>query len=274
MNYSQDANCQGYWPQECEGTETAIVGSDMLEYGGVIPRTTDKVWGTYSRDYAAAGSANLRHADGLETDIHGENQPLSIVCWEQYATTTISGDDYIVGKYRTTGDKRQYRFGIDANDFAQFTLSSGGDDFNQCQGATDIVGNQSPTTWYCLIAVYNDTDMRIYLDGSLDANGADNPKVYSGGIVDEEEPFNIGAMNDNAAWFYGDIDEVAIFDRELTSVEVSDIHTNGITGPLGPPTYDRLRKDFISGYHCFMSAYMNAKVLSYEPLKLPDGTTW
>lgn len=36
----------------------------------------------------------------------------------------------------------------------------------------------------------------------------------------------------------------------------------------------RLRKDVISGYHCFMQQYMNAKRGGWNPLKLPDGTVF
>jgi len=33
-----------------------------------------------------------------------------------------------------------------------------------------------------------------------------------------------------------------------------------------------LKKGLASGYHCFMNAYINAKIAGYDPLKLPDGT--
>ena len=33
-----------------------------------------------------------------------------------------------------------------------------------------------------------------------------------------------------------------------------------------------LKKNVISGYHCFMAGYMDAKRKEFDPLKLPDGT--
>lgn len=36
----------------------------------------------------------------------------------------------------------------------------------------------------------------------------------------------------------------------------------------------RLNKNRISGYHCFMDAYMRAKRTGFTPLKLPDGTVF
>jgi hypothetical protein len=33
-----------------------------------------------------------------------------------------------------------------------------------------------------------------------------------------------------------------------------------------------LKKGFLSGYHCFLNAYITAEKEGYIPLKLPDGT--
>ena len=35
---------------------------------------------------------------------------------------------------------------------------------------------------------------------------------------------------------------------------------------------NRLKKDIVSGFNCFMNAYLSAKVGGFKPLKLPDGT--
>lgn len=44
---------------------------------------------------------------------------------------------------------------------------------------------------------------------------------------------------------------------------------------LAPPyPVPWLKKKVISGYHCFMNAYLHAKRKGYDPLKLPDGTTF
>ncbi len=37
---------------------------------------------------------------------------------------------------------------------------------------------------------------------------------------------------------------------------------------------NRLRKDVIHGYNCFMGAYVAAKIGGFNPLKLPDGTVF
>lgn len=72
----------------------------------------------------------------------------------------------------------------------------------------------------------------------------------------------------------GKFDEPAIFDRVLDSTEINDIMDNGLTGtvPSNPWPVAMLNKNRISGYHCFMDAYMRASREGYDPLKLPDGT--
>ena len=47
------------------------------------------------------------------------------------------------------------------------------------------------------------------------------------------------------------------------------------TGPTAKPyPTSMLRKKRVSGYHCFMNAYIKAKVGGFDPLKLPDGTVF
>ncbi len=60
------------------------------------------------------------------------------------------------------------------------------------------------------------------------------------------------------------------------------VHNQGawqnLSGAELPPVYDypvnMIKKGLVSGYHCFISAYMHAKVTGHIPLKLPDGTVF
>jgi len=44
------------------------------------------------------------------------------------------------------------------------------------------------------------------------------------------------------------------------------------TFPAYPITL--LKKNLISGFHVFLNQYIRSRILSYDPLKLPDGTTF
>ncbi len=45
-----------------------------------------------------------------------------------------------------------------------------------------------------------------------------------------------------------------------------------LMAPANPYSTSSLKKGFVSGYHCFMNAYIGAKITDLDPLKLPDGT--
>jgi len=78
-----------------------------------------------------------------------------------------------------------------------------------------------------------------------------------------------------AGYVPGTLSNFAGGGTELAFKLYSIYMTYEATPPPSPgwPT-NRLRKDVISGYHCFMQQYMRAKVEERLPLKLPDGTLW
>lgn len=230
VNYGNDANCMGYWPMEQDTgnneTDLSGEGEDLTDNNNV-DRSADKKFGTYSRGDFADDTSYLSHADGGSSDINGVDQELSLVAFvkDENADALFGG---IISKYNTTGDLRQYILYVNNTDVLICILSSNGTATAVCTGATD-----PGQVWRHVAAVYNDIDIRIYLDGSLDNNGANNPKAYTGGIADKSAEFQIGRREGSTTIdFDGLIDDVAIFDRELTSVEVSDINTNGVAGAV------------------------------------------
>lgn len=83
-----------------------------------------------------------------------------------------------------------------------------------------------------LACVYNDTDIRIYVDGVLDT-GADNPKAHTTGIFNSNASFIVGDGGGLTNEFDGLIDEVIIFDRALSAAEILNIYNDGIDGSNG-----------------------------------------
>ena len=74
----------------------------------------------------------------------------------------------------------------------------------------------------------------IYINGSLDSNGADNPKTYSNGIHTGTGEFSVGSWYDNAQkWYGGLVDEVIVFNRALSALEIREIYIYGIDGSKG-----------------------------------------
>lgn len=232
-NYALDANCMGAWRMNSSGNETDISGEggDLFVDGGTIPTsvTVPSGYSGTSRDFEADDTEFLYHADGLSTDISGANQSMSICAWIKAES---SGNNVsVVQKYTATDNNRQYRLRTEGGDGSmKFFLSSDGTSFVTATGTTNVTGGD----WFDVCAVYDDTDIRIYVDGALDSNGADNPKAYTGGIYNGDGIFSIGAAGDDGTqYFDGRIDQVDIFDRGLSAAEVLDHYNDGMEGEKG-----------------------------------------
>jgi len=219
-----DANNQACFLMEDTGTESneSINSSDgVTESGGTIPRnTTDFKFGTSSRDFELGDTEYLVQNDGLSTDISGADQAMSIVAWIKFESAPAAMG--IVSKYDGGTSNRQYAMYVNADqkiEFFKSDTSASGVGFDTIVGDTVL----STNTWYHVAGVYDDTDMRVYVDGDVDST----PLAESGGIYNGSFEFRIG-RHGNALYFDGLLDDVGIFDKALTESEIEDIITYGL----------------------------------------------
>jgi hypothetical protein len=147
---------------------------------------------------------------------------LTLVAWIR--PTDISGDKGIMGKSDGV-DQRSYYFYLDAGKLKVKLSPSGSGAY-----APTAFTTLSVDTWYHVAMVYNGTDVRMYLDGVLDANGTDNPFAFNEGFFDSTAPFSIGSRGTTADYFDGQIDEAAVFNRALSADEITSIYENGLNG--------------------------------------------
>lgn len=239
-DYTQDANCQGAWLMTSTGqaaeSDVSGAGSDFTVQsspsGINTTGSTPAAYATNSRYVKSAGFEWFEHADGLSTDISGANQSISIVGWVARQGDTNSYDETLFGKYASSNAQYWLIVGNawSTTDVIRFALSNDGSTFTTATGATSIPENG---TWVHIAGVYNDTDIRVYYNGSLDSNGADNPKTYSSGIYAGSATCRIGrtdlSSGEAQGYFDAYICEIAIFDRALSSTEINDIMDNGLT---------------------------------------------
>ena len=96
---------------------------------------------------------------------------------------------------------------------------------------TSTTINVGDGNWHHVLGVNDGVDIKIYVDGNLEStnNGG-------GGTIDNDTVnLEIGRRGDNQYFFNGQIDEVAIWDKALTSCDVAGIYqasSNGITADL------------------------------------------
>ena len=235
-DYTSDANCMGAWLMTSSSDETDVSGEgETLTETGDVPTsaTVPSGYSGTSRDFESSDTDALYHADAGSSDISGADQAMSFVAWVKFETADSGTEMYLMCKWQNQAGYRQYQvYYYPTNDCIRAVISSNGDDWSAvAEGATDVGGD---TDWHHIGVVYNDTDVRIYVDGSLDSNGSDNPLTYSDGIYDGQASFCVGSNTSGGNLeMDGLMDEVAIFNRALSAAEISEIYTNGIDGTKG-----------------------------------------
>lgn len=226
-NYCNDASVAGCWGMEDSGTENDLSSNNedlTVSASDTIPQSTDRNFGDFSRDLELGDTEYLMHADGGTTDIHGANQHLSIVFWAKVESLPTSTNLAVfVTKSLTTGNQRGYAVYINSgnSDFVEFQLSHDGTNSTFAQVSV------APTTgvWEHYAVTYNDVVMTIYKNG---VNIDDTAKTN--GIFSNTAEFRIGASTTNANYLDGLMDDVAVFSRALSEVEINEIMNCGLTG--------------------------------------------
>ena len=239
-DYTIDANCKGAWCMSYDNTTEQDVSSNNEDLtldttgGGSLHTSTDVPSGfsgtsrLFVQDYTDSTPdfmGNLSHNDGGSTDITGT--ALSIVAWIK--PTALSGSPAIAGKSDGSSEK-QYLFGYSVSTqgiyFTIYSFGGAGND-TISSGTNTVPLNQ----WSHVAGVYNGTDIRTYVNGVL----IGTPVSCTRTLENKTSKFRIGtilaaASGEFSLLYEGYMMDVAIFNRALTAVEVSDIFINGLGG--------------------------------------------
>ena len=164
-------------------------------------------------------------------------------------------------------------------------ISIGGEESSPIKAA--IYDNENPRN---LIAVTEEKSIDQENDGWITFNFSSPPALTANAIyfICVWSNLDVGEANDPAVKYshtgegdmayksetYNNYPATLVTSAPSIGSQVS-VYCTYSTTPVGNPyPTDKLRKKVISGYHCFMQAYINAKIGGLNPLKLPDGTTF
>lgn len=193
-------------------------GETLTETGGTIPTDAHCIVGATSRDFELGDTEWLAHADGGSTDISGADQAITVCAWIWLETSTINSG--VVTKYDSNTDDMQYMLYVSTGNIPTFLVSNDGSANKAATSA--LIGDGH---WYHIAGVYNDTDIRCYTDGVVGT-----PVAATTGIYDGTEEFQIGnftGVGGVTRSFDGLIDDVMVFDRELSATEIYEIYEEG-----------------------------------------------
>ena len=180
-----------------------------------------------SAKFTKTNSEYLSISDGSQTglDITGD---LTMSAWIK--KTTDFGNGQIMGKFDGNGgaSSRGYALHLDANTSTSL-------DINISNGTTAtwkyVTWAPTTGTWYHVAAVYDASagSVEFYVDGSQ--QGTTQTGLPTS-ITNNSQAFQIGAHSGGGSYIDGEVDIAIVFDRALTSAEISDLYNSG-----SPQTY-------------------------------------
>ncbi|MDR6488986.1 hypothetical protein J2799_003521 [Chryseobacterium vietnamense] len=155
-----------------------------------------------STESGAAGSMNL---SGSALSFEGWIKPSSFKSASPYISS-------IMGTEVSDSNSAFLRLGDAslANNKLQFVVS-----INNVQQKLASATALNANTWYHVAATYDGANMKIYINGVLDATKAQTGNVNSTGA------FNVGYLYNTSRNFNGKIDEVRVWKRALSQTEIS-----------------------------------------------------
>jgi len=152
-----------------------------------------------------------------------DGSALSVSIWAKFDSLPSSGERSFFSARTTTGNTPLFYSGLD-------TQNSTGIRFGTYDGSTDHfvdidVSNVTAGTWYHFVGTYSPTNgYSHYLDATQEASITDTTFE----AVDVAPV--LGAYDEQGsitAYFEGDLDDPRVYDKELSSTEVSNLYNTG-----------------------------------------------
>jgi hypothetical protein len=216
----------------------------LQEEGGPIARVHEGPFGTAIKIKSGQWLRVPREELG-PLNIHGPQAAVTVVAWIQRERTAPW--QAIAGVWDETRKKRQYCLFLNAaskTDHRTMTRTPCKDLF---QGHVSAVGGPTPgerfcityassaskvpfEDWQCLALTYDSKEVRLYLNGRLDAAEGTNPFPYADGLFDGGEDggeFTVGSVSvagKPGNFFGGKIGGLAVFSRALSPAEILSVH--------------------------------------------------
>ena len=150
--------------------------------------------------------------------------PFSISCWIN--TNNVTSFRTPLGKAQNLAPFTGYWFLITSTGQLRFVLSN---DLNSPNWlAIENSTTLSTSTWYHCVMTYDgsksSTGLKVYVDNALNTQNVISNTLT--GSISNSKNFRVGAR-DNGQLYDGLVDEVAVFNKELTASEVTELYNAG-----------------------------------------------
>jgi len=217
-------NLVSYWKMdESSGTAADSVASNTLTNNATVTYTAGKI-----NNAATYNGTTQYHSitDASQTglDITGN---LSISFWinfSSYAGATLYMPITKIN-FATAGASRAYAVEINVTASNKLDFEGGGGSGSVRKG---VAWTPSTGTWYHIVVVY--TAAAGTVDFYINSTAQTQQTGFNTSLANSGDAFTIGAALDTAVVSYqipGSIDEVGIWNRAITSTEVSSLYNSG-----------------------------------------------
>jgi hypothetical protein len=261
----------GYWNFD-EGSGVAAIDRSGNGNNGTIVNATFtedtpvQISSLFALDFNNTSGVAYSYVTIPTDPVLEPNSSLTLSVWVKTDSTEDRIRVIISKAYGSFGDE-SYMLYYDGIDYVRFALSSIGS-----------IAMAQPTIneWHYIVATYNGSVMRMYLDGVEQVNG-----TVTGSLGYTDNPVLIGAdistgVIPDKGWD-GEIDDVLIYDRALSFPEIQVI-IDVLPPAVGTPILNPLRE----GIQPTQNVTVSVSVTDFESgvksvtliYSVDNGTTW
>ncbi len=229
-----DPSCVAYWKFD-EGTGSTLADSSQYEHNGTITGATwvnGKIGNALEFD-GSEDYVNVPHTTDLNLD------QITIEGWIYPTYIPATGFLHIIKKgAQGTTINTNYRLCIH-DKLLSLGVGDGASWYGYYESATELTTNK----WYHVAVTYDGYNASIYLNGVRNNNYTSSTQHIP---VNQTEALRIGD-NYGIEYYQGKIDEMAIYNRELSETEVIKRYSFHISTPTIPRNLQSISGDsFVS----------------------------
>lgn len=204
---SLDSGLVAYYPFNGNANDESGNGYNGSVSGATL--TTDRFnQADNAYKFAFDGFSSDKIQVSGSSDLNFSTGGFSLSAWVKFSGTAGSGNNYPIVSKHICGEQSGYILMLYNGKLTFWLAGSGG--YNVLSTSEDY----SDSSWHHVVAVYDDINQYIYVDGVL-KNSA--PFVYT---VYNSALWALGGYNGCNGGFNGKVDEVKIYDRPLSAAEI------------------------------------------------------
>ena len=179
----------------------------------ITPSTNATAIASINNDAAMSFNGTDQYIEATSPIVTGNNSR-SFSLWYK-TSSTVAQIPLSIGDPTDTANSSQFAYCLNREDNSEkaaiFGKANDTSAFN--------VPNTADGNWHHLVVTYDQSNLKVYIDGDLEAT----PGLPSSNYA-TSSGLTIGSWSDNNRYFDGSIDEVAVWDSALSSCDVKGIY--------------------------------------------------